>query len=259
MVQGVAGGAVDDGGGGDVLAVVDEDGPAVDEDEQGDVGDFLKGKEEGVDVVGKGLAEAVERVEGMRGEGGGHDPFVVRFVQVLVECRVMETAVDPVDPEVCEEDEEGKLEVVVLGKGGGSRGVVEFGVAAHFGHEEGNGQEGQEGHADHGLLYLEADLVLEVFWVSEGGVVEDEVVGRGGADKVDDQAKCPVALSEHVRARVRQGSGSPGDQEQTQGLPVERVSRPGALIGILRWFNPEKACRRLVGVGGSRCCAFSYT
>ena len=50
-MQGVACGAVDDGAVGDVLAIVDEDGPDVDEDEEGDVGDFLEREEEREDVV----------------------------------------------------------------------------------------------------------------------------------------------------------------------------------------------------------------
>ena len=38
---------------------------------------------------------------------------------------------------------------------------------------------------------LEADLVLEVFRVGESGVVEDEEVGEGGADEVEDKAEKP--------------------------------------------------------------------
>ena len=38
---------------------------------------------------------------------------------------------------------------------------------------------------------LEAHLVLEVFGVGEGGVVEDEAVGEGGADEVEDKAEKP--------------------------------------------------------------------
>lgn len=81
----MAGGAVDDGAVGHVLAVVDEDGPDVDEDEQGDVGELLEREEEGEDVVGERLGEAVDRVEGVGGEGAGHDPLVVWFVQALVD------------------------------------------------------------------------------------------------------------------------------------------------------------------------------
>jgi len=81
----VAGGTIDDGRVGNVLAVVDEDGPDVDEHEEQDVGDFVEGEEEGEEVVRGGLGEAVEWVEGVGGEGGRHDPLVVRLVERLVD------------------------------------------------------------------------------------------------------------------------------------------------------------------------------
>lgn len=59
MVHRVARGAIDDGRIGHVFPVVDEDRPDVDEDEEGDVGNFLEGEDEGEDVVGEGLGEAV--------------------------------------------------------------------------------------------------------------------------------------------------------------------------------------------------------
>lgn len=105
----MAGGAVDDGTVGNVLTVVDHDGPDVDEGEEGHVGEFLQGEEEGEEVVGQRLREAVERVEGVRGVGCGNDPFVVRLVEGLVQAGVVQAAVDPVDEEVGEEEEDGEL------------------------------------------------------------------------------------------------------------------------------------------------------
>lgn len=43
--------AIDDRRLGDELAIVDEDGPHVDEDEEHDVGEFLEGKYEWKDVI----------------------------------------------------------------------------------------------------------------------------------------------------------------------------------------------------------------
>lgn len=86
VVVGVVGGAVDDAGervGDAVVAVVDGDGPDVDEDVEEQVEDFVEGEEEGVDVVGEALQEAVHRVEGVAGERGGDLPDVVRFVEEL--------------------------------------------------------------------------------------------------------------------------------------------------------------------------------
>lgn len=104
----------------------------------------------------------------------------------FVEAGVVEGAVDPVDEEVGEADEEGELEVVVEGEGCVRRGVVEFSVAADFEEEKGSGEDGHDGHGDHGLADFEGDLVLEVFGVGDGGVIEDEYVGEGGAYEVED-------------------------------------------------------------------------
>ena len=182
----VASSAIDDVGIRYVFAVVDEDGPDVYEDEEGDVGEFLKGEEEREEVVWDALGEAVEGMEGVRGVGRGHDPFVVGFVEGFVEAGVVETAVDPVDEEVGKADEEGELEVVVECEGGVGGCVVEFSVAANFKEEKGSGEDGHDGHGDHGLADFEGDLVLEVFGVGDGGVIEDEEVGKGGAYEVED-------------------------------------------------------------------------
>ena len=42
-----------------------------------------------------------------------HDPLVMRFMQLLVDQRVVQAPVDPIDAEVGEEDEQGKLEEVI--------------------------------------------------------------------------------------------------------------------------------------------------
>ena len=142
----VACGAIDDVGIRYVFAVVDEDGPDVYEDEEGDVGEFLEGEEEREEVVWNALGKAIEGVEGVRGVGRGHDPFVVGFVEGFVETGVVKAAVDPVDEEVGEADEEGELEVVVECERGVRRCVVEFSVAADFKEEQGSGENGHDGH-----------------------------------------------------------------------------------------------------------------
>ena len=77
--------AIDNRGVSDVLAVVDEDGPDLDEEEEGQVCEFLQREDEGEDVVGDALGPAVDGVEGDGGVRGRHDPFVVGFVQGLVD------------------------------------------------------------------------------------------------------------------------------------------------------------------------------
>lgn len=91
VVVRVVGRAVDDvgqGGGDAVVAVVDGDGPDVDEDVQGQVEQLVEGEEEGVDVVREPLQEAVHWVKGVAGEGGGDLPQVVRFVEQLKDERM---------------------------------------------------------------------------------------------------------------------------------------------------------------------------
>lgn len=109
--------AINDRGIRDVLAVVDEDGPDLDEEEEGQVCEFLQGKDEGEDVVGDGLRPAVYRVECDCCVGCWHDPFVVGLVEGFVEGGVVQTPVDEVDEHVGEEEEEGELEEVVPGEG----------------------------------------------------------------------------------------------------------------------------------------------
>ena len=63
-----------------VFAIVDHHRPNLDEGEEGDVRELVEREQEREDVVGDALAEAVDRVEGVGGEGRRHDPFVVGFV-----------------------------------------------------------------------------------------------------------------------------------------------------------------------------------
>lgn len=196
----MARGAIDDGRVGHVLAIMDHDGPDLDEGEERDVGELLQREDEGEEVVGHALAVAVERVEGVAGERRRHDPFVVRLVQALVEDRVVQGAVDPVDAEVGEEDEQRELQPAVMlaeeveervGEAWGGDVVVDEAVAADFGDEPGRGEDGHDRNRLHGLLDLKAHLVLEVFGMLEGGLVEDEYVAEGREGAVDDEAEEP--------------------------------------------------------------------
>ena len=176
VVHGVAGGTVDDGTVGNVLAVVNEDGPEVDEAEQEDVGQFLQREEEGEDVVGHTLRPAVERVESVRSEGGGHDPLVVRLVEGLVDAGVVQAAVDPVDEEIGEADEEWELDEAVEWEWLFGDGVVEFGVSSDLQNEEGCSQQGHWGHGLHGLSDFHRNLVSQEFGVVVSGFVPDKDV-----------------------------------------------------------------------------------
>ena len=89
--------------------LTDENGPEVDEDEQGDVGEFLEWEDVREDVVGYTLGETIQWVKRVAGVRRGHDPFVMGFMQDLVNARVVQAAMDPVDEEIGEGDEEGEL------------------------------------------------------------------------------------------------------------------------------------------------------
>lgn len=250
VVHGVASGAVDDGRVGHVFTIVDHDGPDLDEGEERDVGELLQREDEGEEVVGDGLGEAIERVEGVRGERCGHDPLVVRLVQALVEELAVKSAVDPVDTEVGESQEDGELEPVPgvaedaedrVGDFGVGGGVVDEAEAAHFGNEEGHCEQGHDGNGLEGLLDLKAHLVLEVFGVFESSLVEDEDVAEGGKSAVNEGAKEPGKESVNctdVRYECPQRN-SPCKDVQADSLPPGVVPVPSAHVCIFTRLNAE--------------------
>lgn len=77
--------------------LTNEDGPEVDESEEGNVCELLERKDEWKDVVWYTLREAIHRVEGVAGVRCRHYPPVMRFVQCLINLGMMQTPVDPVD------------------------------------------------------------------------------------------------------------------------------------------------------------------
>lgn len=137
------------------------------------------------------LCEAVKRMESMARIWRRHDPLVMRLVQSFVNARVVQSSVNPIDEEIGKEDEEWELKDIVQPKGGVGRRIVEFGVPSYFPNEKGNREDCHDGKGNRGLLDLEFDLVLEVFRVGEGGMVEDEDVRQASTDEVDDKTKEP--------------------------------------------------------------------
>ena len=93
----------------------------------------------------------------------------------------MQTAVNPVDEEIGEENEDGELEDAVVGEGLLGDGIVELGVASDLEDEEGRSEKGHGGHGGHCLLDFQGDLALEELGVIEGGFIPNEDV-RGGCD-----------------------------------------------------------------------------
>lgn len=178
VVKGVVGSIVDNGVVVEVFVIVDEDGLEVDEDEEEDVDLFFYGEEEGENVVWQILEIIVDGMESVVGEGSGYNLFVVSFVKVFVDVRVVQVVVNLVDVEVVEDDEGGELEDVLLEVGVFFGGVVEFVVVMDFGEEDGGVEDGYDGYGFVGLDDFELDLVFDVFGVVEGVFVEDELVGQ---------------------------------------------------------------------------------
>ena len=68
-------------------------------------------------MVRHALREAIQRVESVACVGGGHDPFVMWFMQGLVYLWMVQAPVDPVNQEIREANEEWEMEVIVEGEG----------------------------------------------------------------------------------------------------------------------------------------------
>ena len=103
---------------GRLKSLTDEDSPEVDEDEEGNICEFLQWEYEGEDVIWYTLRKSIHGVEGVASIRGWHDPFVMRFVQRPVHHGMMQSSVDPVDAQIRETNEQWKLKKVVESKGG---------------------------------------------------------------------------------------------------------------------------------------------
>lgn len=180
----MAGSSVDNRVVAEVFTVVDENGPEVDEDEEENAHPLLHGEEEWEEVVGQTLHGTVDGVESVAGKGSRHNPLVVRLVQVLVDARVVEVSVNPVDAEVAEDDEGGELEEIPPQAGALLGQVIKLAVTTDLEKEDRGVDDGHDGHRRVGLLDLEPDLVLDVLGMVESALVEDEVVGQRGEDEV---------------------------------------------------------------------------
>ena len=127
-------------------------------------------------MVWNALGKAIKRVESVARKRCRHDPFVMRLMKCLVDSRVMEATVDPVYAEVGEEEEEGELEIVVQREGRLGGGIVKLPITAYLSCEDRASQDSHERHGEQGLFHLKGHLVLEVFRVLEGVVVEYEEI-----------------------------------------------------------------------------------
>ena len=119
----------------------------------------------------------------MRGKWSRHDPLMMRFVQPFVQDWVVKTSMDPVDAEVRKQEEEWELNVIVCASEHPDEWMSNFGyvivdeaVSADFGNEEWEGEHSHHRHGAQSLFDLHLQLVLEVFRVLEGCLIENEGV-----------------------------------------------------------------------------------
>ena len=121
------------------LPVVDKDRPHIDKDEQPHIRDFLQREDEGEHMIRNRLREPIERVKRMRRERRGHDPLMMRFMQRLINRRVMQSPMNEINKKIREEEERRELREIVPRPRPLGGGVVELGVAAALGDEAGGG------------------------------------------------------------------------------------------------------------------------
>lgn len=176
---------------GQVLSIMDEDGPEVDKDEENDIGQLLQREDEREHVIRDRLSKAIQRMESMTSIGRRHNPLVVRLVKVLVDQRVVEVAMNPVDTKVGKKEEEWELQEVVPQSRSFFGRIVELAVTSHLNKEQGSRAQRHERHGLVGLEYLKPDLILDEFRVVQSSAVEDQIVRERGEDEVYQDTKDP--------------------------------------------------------------------
>jgi hypothetical protein len=128
----------------------------------------MDGPEVGGGVIRNALEVAVHGVESMRSEWGGDHPAVVRLVQLLVKEGKVNGAMNVVDCDVREPEEEGDGERHVRpafppslsAEGSLSHGVVHLAVASHVGEKPWNRHEGERTDGIERVLNFPPNLVL---------------------------------------------------------------------------------------------------
>lgn len=136
-------------------------------------------------MVREGLQPAVYRMKSVAGVRRWHDPFMVWFMQCLVNPRQVQPSMDNIDPEIGENNEERELKEVVPYARAFRGGIVELGESVAFGHEERDCEDGHHGKGGCGLLDFIADLVFQEFGVIESRFVKDKDVGEGCKYEID--------------------------------------------------------------------------
>ena len=142
-------------------------------------------------MVRETLSETVERVKGVTGEGSRHDPLVVRLVEGSIDPRMVQTAMNPIDGEIGEGQEERELQDVVPSSRTVFGEIVELRMTPDFCEKERHGAKRHDRHCLVRLQHLEPYLVFQISGVLECVLVENKKVGERGEDEVDKNTKKP--------------------------------------------------------------------
>ncbi len=104
--------------------LTDKNGPEVNEDEKGNIGNLVERKQIRIHVIRYALRESVQWMKRVARKGRRHDPLMMALMKGFVDSRVVQAPVDQIDEAVGEQDEEGELQVIVQGKRGVGAAVV---------------------------------------------------------------------------------------------------------------------------------------
>lgn len=202
------------------------------------------------------LQKAVNGVERVRGKRSGDNPLVVRLVQRLVQQRVVQPAVNQVNPEIRKHYKQRKLGPQVPG-GIVVQLPVELRVPSELGDKAHGRQQRHERNGAKGLLDFQANLVSQKLGVLHGLLIKHQRIAEPGDTQIQDGAKDGHnrgeghELAEHVGAGKRRGHCVLGRGKQETRVAVH------VLGGMREQFaegrdGREQRCRRVAGGGGSK-------
>ena len=166
------------------LARTDHDGPDGDKSEQSQVGDLLQREQNGEYMVGDTLRPSVNGVERIAGVRRGNDPFVMGLVKPLVDERIVQRTMNPVDAKVRKRDKQRILDPIVEGERSFAGEIVEFRPSLSFGHKKRRCQSRHDRHGMQRLFDLQRNLIAQELGMLHGTVVIDEIIGNGSTEEV---------------------------------------------------------------------------
>ena len=95
------------------LRLTDKHSPEINEYKQGHIGKLLQRKQEWIQMIRHALRETIHWMEGMTREWRWHNPLMVRLMQCLVNQRMVQSTMDPINTQIRENNEQRKLQDVI--------------------------------------------------------------------------------------------------------------------------------------------------